>query len=83
LLVVQSSETCLTLLLDPDYYNERRPQPQGLPATLSYGGDSFDITLGKDDVGDDSSILSVTKVVLVRPGFSTHSINFSQRYVRG
>lgn len=23
----------------PSYYNERRPQPEGLPDTISYGGD--------------------------------------------
>jgi len=66
----------------PDYYNLPRPQPQGLPATISYGGNSFDITLSQTDVGSDSSILSVTKVVLIRPGFSTHAINMGQRYVQ-
>jgi hypothetical protein len=58
----------------PSYYNERRPQPQGLPKQLSYGGPTFDVTLSKDDLfGNVTNIQSATVVVL-RPGFSTHSM---------
>ncbi|GAA6008277.1 uncharacterized protein JCM10292_004115, partial [Rhodotorula paludigena] len=34
----------------PDYFTSRRPAPQGLPDSLSYGGDAFDVTLSAEDV---------------------------------
>ncbi|KAF5361893.1 hypothetical protein D9756_002032 [Leucocoprinus leucothites] len=65
----------------PSYYNARRPEPQGLPTQLSYGGSSFMITLTMDDLRGDISNIAKTKVVVIRPGFSTHSMNMGQRYV--
>lgn len=52
----------------PDYYTAPRPQPAGIPATISYGGNYFDIQLSSTDVGALSN-LDNTKVVLIRPGF--------------
>ncbi|GAA6021883.1 hypothetical protein JCM10207_004532 [Rhodosporidiobolus poonsookiae] len=67
----------------PDYYTASRPAPTGLPTSLSYGGDYFDVTLSSSDLGSDaSSKLDNTKVVLIRPGFSTHAMNMGQRYVQ-
>lgn len=58
----------------PSYYNERRPEPQGLVTQLSYGGSYFNVTLTKDDLFGDSTNVQGAQVVLVRPGFSTHTM---------
>ncbi|KAK4052086.1 hypothetical protein OIV83_002380 [Microbotryomycetes sp. JL201] len=65
----------------PDYYTSTRPQPTGMPETLGYGGNYFDIKLSAADVGKVAN-LDNTKVVLIRPGFSTHAMNMGQRYVQ-
>ncbi|KAH8923414.1 copper radical oxidase [Atractiella rhizophila] len=65
----------------PDYYNKRRPVPQGIPASIGYGGAYFEITLTNDDIGDEKN-LENTKFVLIRTGFSTHAMNMGQRYVQ-
>jgi hypothetical protein len=57
----------------PDYYTKTRPAPGGLPKTLSYGGKSFDLTLSSTEVGK-TEALENTKVVIIRPGFSTHAM---------
>jgi hypothetical protein len=66
----------------PHYYNERRPQPQGILSQISYGGPSFDITLSSEDLFGNVDNVKSTKVVIIRPGFSTHSMNMGQRYVQ-
>ncbi|ORY61159.1 copper radical oxidase [Leucosporidium creatinivorum] len=65
----------------PDYYTSARPAPTGLPKTLGYGGKYFDVSLSADDVRKVAN-LDNTKVVLIRPGFSTHAMNMGQRYVQ-
>ncbi|KAI5479758.1 glyoxal oxidase [Pseudohyphozyma bogoriensis] len=65
----------------PDYYMKTRPAPTGLPTQLGYGGDYFTVNLSATDVGQVSN-LDNTKVVLIRPGFSTHAMNMGQRYVQ-
>ncbi|CAA7261864.1 unnamed protein product [Cyclocybe aegerita] len=70
-----------TELFYPSYYNERRPQPKGLLAKYSYGGQPFDVTLDAEDLFNDVSNINQTKVVIIRPGFSTHAINMGQRYI--
>lgn len=65
----------------PTWYNEPRPQPQGLPDQLSYGGHSFDVQLSSSDLKGDSRNLENVKAVVIRPGFSTHAMNFGQRYL--
>ncbi|KXN90309.1 Galactose oxidase [Leucoagaricus sp. SymC.cos] len=65
----------------PPYYNTRRPEPQGLLTQLSYGGSSFTVTLTLDDLHGDITNIARTKVVVIRTGFSTHSMNMGQRYV--
>lgn len=60
----------------PDYYDNRRPAPTGTPTAISYGGNSFDVSLSKDDLfGEPMNILN-TKAVLIRTGFSTHGPSF-------
>ncbi|KAG8690122.1 hypothetical protein FRC11_013685, partial [Ceratobasidium sp. 423] len=60
-----------------------RPVPHNLPTTLSYGGSSFDIELGPESyAGNANDAAKATKVVLVRPGFTTHAMNMGQRYLQ-
>jgi hypothetical protein len=61
-------------LFYPWYYNSRRPEPEGLPTQLSYGGPSFIITLTLEDLGGDILNIGRTKVVVIRTGFSTHAM---------
>ena len=58
----------------PSYYNQRRPEPSGLPSTLSYGGDYFNVTLKKDDLLGDVNNVKSTQVIVIRTGFSTHTM---------
>ncbi|CDO76962.1 Copper radical oxidase [Trametes cinnabarina] len=66
----------------PSYYNERRPQPQGLPDQLKYGGPYFNVTLTKDDLGGDVNNIKEASVVVLRTGFSTHTMNMGQRMLQ-
>lgn len=66
----------------PSYYNKRRPQPVGLPGQLAYGGPSFNITLDSNDLFNNVDNVKNTTVILMRTGFSTHSMNMGQRYVQ-
>ncbi|KAI8992954.1 DUF1929-domain-containing protein [Trametes punicea] len=66
----------------PSYYNERRPQPQGLPAQLAYGGPYFNVTLTSDDLAGDVNNIKQTSVVVLRTGFSTHTMNMGQRMLQ-
>lgn len=66
----------------PSYYNERRPQPQGLLSQYSYGGPSFIVSLSSADLFGDVENVKTAKVVIIRTGFATHCINFGQRYVQ-
>ncbi|KAF5316374.1 hypothetical protein D9619_006876 [Psilocybe cf. subviscida] len=63
----------------PSYYNQRRPQPKGLPSRLTYGGPSFDVVLDADDLSGMVDNVANATVVVIRPGFSTHSMNMGQR----
>lgn len=65
-------------LFYPDYYNEHRPEPTGIPTSLTYGGNYFNMTLSASDVGDHADTL---KAVVMRTGFSTHAMNMGQRMV--
>lgn len=62
----------------PLWYSQPRPEVTGFPESLSYGGDSWNITYTpKDSTLDPSSI----KVVVIRTGFSTHGMNMGQRFL--
>lgn len=66
----------------PWYYSKRRPEPQGLPTTITYGGNYFNVSLSKQDLEDTPSNIKNTKAILIRTGFSTHAMNMGQRYRR-
>lgn len=57
----------------PDYYTSPRPQPTGVPTNMTYGGNYFNVQLPASSVGAASNLAN-TKVVVVRPGFSTHAM---------
>jgi hypothetical protein len=63
-----------TELFYPFYYNQRRPQPQGLLAQYSYGGPSFTVSLSSADLFGDVENVKTAKVVIIRTGFATHAI---------
>jgi hypothetical protein len=58
----------------PSYYNQRRPQPVGLLKQLSYGGPYFNVSLSADDLFGNVNNIQNASVVVIRPGFSTHSM---------
>jgi hypothetical protein len=58
----------------PSYYNERRPQPRGLLDQLTYGGSAFDVLLDSEDLFGDVRNVANATVVVLRPGYSTHSM---------
>jgi hypothetical protein len=60
----------------PTWYNEPRPTHSGFPDKLSYGGAAWNLTL-TDKNADPAKI----KLAVIRTGFSTHGINFGQRYL--
>jgi hypothetical protein len=66
-------------LFYPKYYNNRRPEPAGIPSTITYGGQYFDLDLTADDLFGNIGNANSIKVVLMKTGFSTHSINFGMR----
>lgn len=66
----------------PEYYNQRRPQPQGLPTVLGYGGPYFNVTLSSDDLSGNVANAVNTSVVVIRTGFVTHAMSFGQRFVQ-
>jgi hypothetical protein len=68
----------------PSYFSATtRPMPSGVPNTLSYGGNPFDITIpassysGSAVTAADSVIVSV-----IRTGFTTHAMNMGQRFLQ-
>ena len=71
----------------PSYFSAPvRPAPQGVPKTLSYGGDYFNITLPagsypSSDGKDPAAVADSVKVVVIRGGFTTHAMNMGQRYL--
>jgi len=71
----------------PPYFSAPiRPAPQGVPKTLSYGGDYFNITLPagaypSSDAKELGPVADTIKVVVIRGGFTTHAMNMGQRYL--
>jgi hypothetical protein len=63
----------------PWYYNEVRPILSNPPTTLSYGGETFDISLG--NITDEASVASA-QLVVIRGGFNTHAIGFGQKFLQ-
>lgn len=68
----------LTSPVRQSYYDSPRPRPTGLPRSISYGGDYFDITLPSSDLVD-VDLASDVAIVLIRTGFSSESFQNSRR----
>ncbi|KAF7366746.1 Glyoxal oxidase [Mycena sanguinolenta] len=68
----------------PPYFSATtRPVPSGVPSTLSYGGDPFDITIPASSYsGSSNDAANKTIVSVVRGGWTTHAMNFGQRYMQ-
>jgi hypothetical protein len=68
----------------PPYFNAPlRPMPTGMPKTLSYGGNPFDITIPTTSyTGVANDAADNTTVVVVRGGFTTHGMNMGQRFLQ-
>jgi hypothetical protein len=68
----------------PSYFSAKtRPAPTGIPKTISYGGDPFDITIPASSYsGSSTTAADSTNVVLIRTGFTTHAMNMGQRFVQ-
>ncbi|KAG6906057.1 hypothetical protein DXG01_016118 [Tephrocybe rancida] len=68
----------------PPYFSATtRPAPTGMPKTISYGGDFFDLTLPSSSYADSANAAAGnTSVILVRGGFTTHAMNMGQRYAQ-
>lgn len=64
----------------PSYYKSSRPAPTGIPSTLTYGGKSFDITVPSSSYsGSANTAASNTKIMVIRPGWTTHAMSMGQR----
>lgn len=64
----------------PSYYSENRPVPTGIPNTLSYGGQYFDVTIPSSSYsGSANSAADNTQIMVIRPGWTTHAMNMGQR----
>ena len=68
----------------PPYFSASvRPDPQGVPKTLSYGGDYFNLTIPATSYsGNANSAADVTTVTIHRSGFTTHAMNMGQRHMQ-
>jgi hypothetical protein len=68
----------------PPYFQATtRPAPTGMPKTISYGGNPFDISIPAGSYsGSANDAADNTTVVILRPGFTTHAMNMGQRYMQ-
>ncbi|PFH51629.1 copper radical oxidase [Amanita thiersii Skay4041] len=68
----------------PPYFKaSTRPVVTGVPKTISYGGDPFDLTISSDSYsGSANEAAESATVVLQRGGFTTHAMNMGQRLLQ-
>ncbi|KAF9490245.1 copper radical oxidase [Pleurotus eryngii] len=68
----------------PPYFSaSTRPVPSGVPKTLSYGGDSFDISVPATSYsGSANDAAENTIIAIIRSGFTTHAMNMGQRFLQ-
>ena len=68
----------------PPYFSATtRPQPVGMPNTLSYGGNPFDILIPATSYsGSANDAADSATVVIHRSGFTTHAMNMGQRLLQ-
>jgi hypothetical protein len=71
-----------TEIFFPWYYDKHRPEPQGLPANLTYGGGYFNVSLTLSDLDNVASNINNTNAVVIRTGYSTHAFNMGQRVLK-
>ena len=64
----------------PKWYNEARPTQPNVTQIAS-GGGSFDVALSGSDLSNNITNIKTAKMVVIRPGFATHGVNFGQRYL--
>jgi len=77
---VYSTEYRAEYFYPPYFSASTRPQPSGIPTTLTYGGDYFNITVPSSSYsGDANDAATNTTVSIIRPGWTTHGINMGQR----
>ncbi|WWD21146.1 hypothetical protein CI109_105627 [Kwoniella shandongensis] len=65
----------------PDYHDHVKPNPSPMPTRFTYGGDYFDIILSYADLFNNTININSTRAVIIRTGFSTHTMNMGQRHV--
>lgn len=64
----------------PYFAASTRPSPTGIPSTLSYGGDYFEVTVPASSYsGTANDAADNTTIWLMRGGFTTHAMNMGQR----
>jgi hypothetical protein len=64
----------------PYFAASTRPVPSGIPKSISYGGPSFDLTIPASGYsGSSNDAAASAKVMLMRPGWTTHAMNMGQR----
>lgn len=65
----------------PPYMSAKtRPVPSGVPKTLTYGGNPFDVTIPASSYsGSANDAADSAMVMVMRPGFTTHAMNMGQR----
>lgn len=71
----------------PAYFDAPvRPNPNGVPSNITYGGQPFDITFTSSSWDttkmDANAAAASTKVIVIRQGFSTHAMNMGQKALR-
>ncbi|KAJ6464055.1 glyoxal oxidase N-terminus-domain-containing protein [Mycena sanguinolenta] len=68
----------------PPYFSATtRPVLSGVPSKLTYGGDPFDITIPASSYsGSSNDAANKTIISVVRGGWTTHGMNFGQRYMQ-
>jgi hypothetical protein len=67
----------------PYFLATTRPAPTGMPQTISYGGNPFDITIPASSYsGPSNDAADSATVVIMRGGFTTHSMNMGQRLLQ-
>lgn len=65
----------------PDYWDKNRPAPGNMPTNINYGGNGFDLTLTMGDLDNNAMNINRTRAVIIRTGFSTHTMNMGQRHI--
>jgi hypothetical protein len=83
LTTIFTTEYRAEIFYPPYFQATTRPAPSGIPKTLSYGGNPFDITIPANSYsGSANDAAGNTTVVLVRGGFTTHAMNMGQRFMQ-